>query len=125
LQFNEDWTLPYCTIIPLKNIQDICCAARGVITDAKTLIEHGRLEALNHRYTYLESITVKILSQTISDLAINFGEGDHSSKNKPMPRPYGVVLLIAGVDERGPCIYQTDSSKTMIEYKAKWIDAAE
>lgn len=42
-----------------------------------------------------------------------------------MSRPYGVALLIAGVDERGPCIYQTDPSGTMIEYKAKGIGAAE
>jgi len=42
-----------------------------------------------------------------------------------MSRPYGVALLIAGVDERGACIYQTDPSGTMIEYKAKGIGAAE
>ena len=42
-----------------------------------------------------------------------------------MSRPYGVALLIAGVDERGPCIYQTDPSGTMIEYKAKGIGVAE
>ena len=42
-----------------------------------------------------------------------------------MSRPYGVALLIAGVDERGPCIYQTDPSGTMIEYKAKGIGAAD
>lgn len=68
---------------------------------------------------------MKALTQTISDLALNFGEGDPSSKKKPMSRPYGVALLIAGVDERGPCIYQTDPSGTMIEYKAKGIGAAE
>ena len=91
----------------------ICCAASGVI------------EALNHRYTYLEPITVKALTQTISDLALNFGEGDPSSKKKPMSRPYGVALLIAGVDENGPCLYQTDPSGTMIQYKAKGIGAAD
>lgn len=103
----------------------ICCAASGVITDARTLIEHARVEALNHRYTYLEPITVKALTQTISDMALNFGEGDPSSKKKPMSRPYGVALLIAGVDENGPSIYQTDPSGTMIEYKAKGIGAAD
>lgn len=80
---------------------------------------------MNHRYTYLEPITVKALTQTISDLALNFGEGDPSSKKKPMSRPYGVALLIAGVDENGPCIYQTDPSGTMIQYKAKGIGAAD
>ena len=77
------------------------------------------------RYTYLEPITVKALTQTISDMALNFGEGDPSSRKKPMSRPYGVALLIAGVDENGPSIYQTDPSGTMIEYKAKGIGAAD
>lgn len=31
-------------------------------------------------------------------MALNFGEGDPSSKKKPMSRPYGVALLIAGID---------------------------
>jgi 20S proteasome subunit alpha 5 len=103
----------------------IAVAASGVITDAKTLVEQARVEALNHRFTYLEPITVKALTQSVSDLALNFGEGDPSSKKKPMSRPYGVALLIAGVDERGPCIYQTDPSGTMIEYQAKGIGAAD
>lgn len=68
---------------------------------------------------------MKALTQTVSDLALNFGEGDPSSKKKPMSRPYGVALLIAGVDENGPAIYQTDPSGTMIEYKAKGIGAAD
>lgn len=58
-------------------------------------------------------------------MALNFGEGDPSSKKKPLSRPYGVALLIAGVDENGPSIYQTDPSGTMIEYKAKGIGAAD
>ena len=38
---------------------------------------------------------------------LNFGEGDPSNKQKPMARPYGTALLIAGVDETGPVIYHT------------------
>lgn len=68
---------------------------------------------------------MKALTQSVSDLALNFGEGDPSSKKKPMSRPYGVALLIAGVDEKGPSLYQTDPSGTMIEFKAKGIGAAD
>jgi 20S proteasome subunit alpha 5 len=73
----------------------------------------------------LEPVNVKALTQSVSDLALNFGEGDPSSKKKPMSRPYGVALLIAGVDENGPSLFQTDPSGTMIEYKAKGIGAAD
>jgi len=56
---------------------------------------------------------------------LNFGEGDPSNRNKPMARPYGVALLIAGYDETGPVIFHTDPSGTMISYQAKGIGAAD
>ena len=34
-------------------------------------------------------------------MAMNFGEGYEGSRRKPMARPFGVALLIAGVDENG------------------------
>lgn len=47
-------------------------------------------------------MSIEAITESVSDLAINFGEGYEGSKRKPMARPYGVALLIAGVDERGP-----------------------
>ncbi|KAJ1789177.1 proteasome component pup2 [Coemansia sp. RSA 2399] len=40
-----------------------------------------------------------------------------------MSRPFGVSLLIAGVDERGPQLYHTDPSGTFLHYEAKAIGA--
>jgi len=31
-----------------------------------------------------------------------------------MARPFGIALLIGGVDENGPCLYHVDPSGTMI-----------
>ena len=61
----------------------------------------------------------------MSDLALNFGEGDSTQKQKPMSRPYGVALLIAGVDDTGPQLYHTDPSGTLVSYQAKGIGAAD
>jgi len=50
-------------------------------------------------------------------LALSFGEteGDkESKKKKKLSRPFGVALLIGGVDETGPCLYHSDPSGTMI-----------
>ena len=47
-------------------------------------------------------MTIECITEAISDLAINFGEGYEGQKRKPMARPYGVALLVAGVDEKGP-----------------------
>ena len=34
-------------------------------------------------------------------------------------RPFGVALLVAGVDETGPALYHTDPSGTFVKYEAK------
>ena len=54
-------------------------------------------------------------------MAMNFGEGYEGSKRKPMARPFGVALLIAGVDQNGPQLYQTDPSGTYFKWEARAI----
>lgn len=68
---------------------------------------------------------VEAVTQSISDLAINFGEGSASDKSKkPMSRPFGCSLLIAGIDEKGPQLYQTDPSGTYLKWEARAIGSA-
>lgn len=42
-----------------------------------------------------------------------------------MSRPYGVALLIGGVDEHGPQLYQTDPSGTYCEWQADAIGSGQ
>jgi 20S proteasome subunit alpha 5 len=93
----------------------------GIVGDARILIDHARVEAQNHRFNYSEAMTIEQITEAVSDLAINFGEGYEGQKRKPMARPYGVALLIAGVDERGPQLYQTDPSGTFLQWQARAI----
>ena len=101
----------------------IGCAMSGILADARTLVDHARSEAQNHRFVFNESIRTQSVAQSVCDLALNFGEGDGSQK-KPMARPYGVALLIAGVDNTGPVLFNTDPSGTLFKYKAKAIGSA-
>ena len=66
---------------------------------------------------------VSALTQSVCDVVLNFGEGD-GSRNKPMARPYGVSLLVAGMDGNTPALLHTDPSGTYISYKAKAIGSA-
>ena len=50
-------------------------------------------------------MSVEQITQAVSDLAMDFGEGYDRDRRKPMARPYGVALLLAGVDESGPRLY--------------------
>uniref|UniRef100_A0A6B2LFQ5 Proteasome subunit alpha type n=1 Tax=Arcella intermedia TaxID=1963864 RepID=A0A6B2LFQ5_9EUKA len=97
----------------------IGCAMSGLVADARTLVDHARVEAQNYHFTYDEPITVESSTQGICDLALRFGE-DRDDEDA-MSRPYGVAFLMAGVDENGPQLFHTDPSGTYLQYFAKAI----
>mmetsp|Transcript_2349 Transcript_2349/g.7039 ORF Transcript_2349/g.7039 Transcript_2349/m.7039 type:complete len:243 (-) Transcript_2349:153-881(-) len=99
----------------------IGCAMSGLIADARTLVDHSRVETQHHRFTYDEPMTVDSCTQATCDLALRFGEDGR--EEDAMSRPFGVALLIAGVDENGPSLYHTDPSGTYVRWEAKAIGA--
>lgn len=102
----------------------IGAAVSGLIGDARTLIDHARVECQNHSFNYAEPMPVEALTQSVCDLALGFGEGGGRKKKKnKMSRPFGVALLMAGHDEKGPQLYFSDPSGTYLQYKAKAIGA--
>ena len=101
------------------------CAMSGIVSDARILIDHARVEAQNHTFNFNEPMGIEPIAQSISDLAINFGEGYEGSKRKPMARPYGVALLIGGVDDKGPQLYSTDPSGTYSQWQENAIGSGQ
>ena len=100
----------------------IGCAMSGLVADARMLVEHARTETQYHRFTYNEPMTLESCTQAVCDLALQFGEDD-DEYDSVMSRPFGVALLVAGVDENGPALYHTDPSGTFVRYEAKAIGA--
>ncbi|OUM69882.1 hypothetical protein PIROE2DRAFT_52888 [Piromyces sp. E2] len=96
------------------------CAMSGLNADARTMIDHARVQAQNHTFVYDEPIKVESITQAICDLALRFGEGAQGEESI-MSRPFGVALLIAGVDENGPQLFHADPSGTFTKYQAKAI----
>mmetsp|Transcript_30915 Transcript_30915/g.100650 ORF Transcript_30915/g.100650 Transcript_30915/m.100650 type:complete len:241 (+) Transcript_30915:87-809(+) len=94
-------------------------AMSGLTGDARTLVNHARVETQNHRFTYGEPMSTESCTQSLCDLALRFGEGDDDGDR--MSRPFGVALLVAGFDESGPALYHTDPSGTFVQYDAKAI----
>jgi len=103
----------------------IGCAMSGLVADARTMVEHARVETQYHRFTYNEPMTVESCTQAVCDLALQFGEGDDEEESSGMSRPFGVALLVAGIDENGPSLYHTDPSGTFVRYAAKAIGAGQ
>ncbi|GAA5831889.1 hypothetical protein JCM5353_008133 [Sporobolomyces roseus] len=98
----------------------IGCAMSGLTADARTMVDHARVTAQNHNFTYDENIKVESVTQAVADLALRFGEGANEEEAS-MSRPFGVALLIAGYDQHGPQLYHADPSGTFMRYHAKAI----
>jgi len=113
------------TLLEAKSVEKIMevdshvgAAMSGLIADARTLVDHARVEAQNHRFSYDEPMATAALTQAVCDLALSFGE-DGEGKGTKMSRPFGVALLVAGYDDDGPQLYYADPSGTFALYKAK------
>lgn len=99
----------------------IGCAMSGLTADARSMIDHARVSSLTHNLYYDEDIQVESLTQSVCDLALRFGEGAGGEK-RLMSRPFGVALLIAGIDkDKGPQLYHAEPSGTFYRYEAKAI----
>mmetsp|Transcript_21637 Transcript_21637/g.60047 ORF Transcript_21637/g.60047 Transcript_21637/m.60047 type:complete len:250 (-) Transcript_21637:138-887(-) len=103
---------------------NIGAALSGLVADARTLVEHARVEAQNHTFNYDEPMGVQALTQAVCDLALSFGEGSDGDSKRRMSRPFGVALLLAGYDELDGCqLFFSDPSGTFVRYQAKAIGA--
>lgn len=91
-------------------------AAAGYIPDARMQVDHARFASQSNRLIYDEAVDVEGIAKGIADLAQQFTQ-------YAGVRPYGVALIIAGIDRNGGQIYLTDPSGTYIGYDAVAIGA--
>lgn len=94
----------------------IGAATSGLVADARALIDRARVEAQVNRVSYDEPIGVEVISKKICDHKQTYTQYGGV-------RPYGTALLIAGVDDNRPRLFETDPSGALLEYKATAIGA--
>jgi proteasome alpha subunit len=92
------------------------CATSGLVADARVLVDRARIEAQIHRITYNEQIPVEVLVKRICDFKQNYTQYGGV-------RPFGTALLVAGVDQQGTHLFETDPSGALMAYKAGSIGA--
>ena len=85
--------------------------AAGYVPDARVLVDYARVTAQNHRLLYDEPIEIETLAKRVGDLAQQYTQ-------YAGVRPFGVSLIIAGVDKYGLSIFTTDPSGTYLGYEA-------
>ena len=90
--------------------EHVCAAISGLPSDGRVLIERAQMVAQNHRNTFDESIDIKTVVKDICNQKQAFTQYGGM-------RPFGVSLLIAGVDDK-PRLYMTEVSGIFFEMKA-------
>ncbi len=91
--------------------EHIGAATSGLVADARVLVDYARLVAQINKVTYSERIGVDILVKRICDYKQNYTQYGGV-------RPFGTALLVAGVDDLGVHLYETDPSGALVSYKA-------
>ena len=91
-------------------------AAAGYIPDARIQVNNARYFSQGTRITYDESVEVETVAKYLADQC-------HQFTQYSGVRPYGVALIIAGVDQKGSSVYVTDPSGTYVPYAAIAIGA--
>lgn len=91
-------------------------AAAGYIPDARIQVDHARMFSAGNRLNYDESVEVETVAKYLADQC-------HQFTQYSGVRPYGVALIIAGVDQKGQALYVTDPSGTFVPYAAVAIGA--
>lgn len=104
------------TLHKVVNLTDnIGIVYSGMGPDSRVLVSAGRKLAQQYFLTYHQNIPVRMLVQELAQVMQEYTQ-------RGGVRPFGVSLLVAGVDEDGkPSLYQVDPSGSFFSWKAAAI----
>ena len=83
----------------------------GLVADARQLVDKARVQCQVNRMTYGDSIAITTLVKKMCDFMQSFTQYGGA-------RPFGTALLIAGVDDEGVHLFETDPSCAYQSYQA-------
>jgi proteasome alpha subunit len=86
-------------------------ASAGHVADARQLIDFARREAQVNQLRYGEPVGVETLTKAVTDHIQQYTQVGGA-------RPFGVALIIGGIADGEPRLYETDPSGTPYEWKA-------
>ena len=92
----------------------------GYPADGRTMVDHMRVAAQDHRFSFGEPIGIKAVTESVCDLALSFGEG-RKKRDGQMSRPFGAALLVSGIENGKPYLFHTDPSGTYTQCRARAI----
>ncbi len=98
--------------------EHMMATAAGILSDARVLVERAQEKAAGYQITYESPIDILSIVKDIGNLA------QYCTQSGGL-RPFGVSLLIAGVDAEGRKLFQTDPTGVYNQWKATVIGEGE
>ena len=96
----------------------IAATASGILSDARVLIERAQVKAQQHKVTYDSPIdTVSVVKDICALKQICTQSGGL--------RPFGVSIILAGIDNDGPKLFETDPTGIYFQFRATVIGEGE
>ncbi len=86
-------------------------ASAGHVADARQLVDHARQRAQVEQLRYGEEIGVETLTKEVTDHIQQYTQVGGA-------RPFGVALLIGGIENGEPRLFEADPSGTPYEWQA-------
>ncbi len=93
---------------------NIIASVAGIMSDARVLIEKAQILAQQHRVTYDSPIEPELVVKEISNIKQQFSQYGGA-------RPFGVSMMLAGINNKKPELYTSDVTGNYLEYKANAI----
>ncbi len=94
-----------------KADEHVGIASAGHVADARQLIDFARRRSQVNRLRYEEPIGIETLTKDVTDHIQQYTQVGGA-------RPFGVALLVGGIEEGEPRLFETDPSGTPYEWKA-------
>jgi proteasome alpha subunit len=96
--------------------EHVGAAIVGLSSDARVLIDQARIYAQSNKLTYDEPIDVEVVSKRVCDIMQLYTQ--HAGV-----RPFGISIILGGVDKTGSRLFGTHPSGTYRGYKATALGA--
>ena len=89
-------------------------SSAGIVSDARVLIERAQVLAQQHRITYDSPIEPELIIKDISNVQQQFSQYGGA-------RPFGVSMMVAGINNKKPELYTSDVTGNYLAYNANAI----
>ncbi|HRZ86081.1 MAG TPA: archaeal proteasome endopeptidase complex subunit alpha [Candidatus Paceibacterota bacterium] len=92
----------------------IIASAAGILSDARVLVERGRIIAQQNRVTYDSPVEVEEIIRDIANAKQSYTQYGGA-------RPFGVAIMVAGIDHDESKVFSSDITGNYFAYKAMAI----